>query len=499
MIFGPQRRRRAAQFLMPAGSAALFFMGLVAISVADLFFLGRLEAGEALAAHAALGTSLLFLWALSALVVPTALIPFDGDWTDTDERPKSVGEVFFNRHLVVLALATAIAAAAWKLIPTAFSIISAQPDLWELGIPYTRLRLIGLPLMAIFVAYRGFLDAVDGPVPALCFCLTINVFNVGLNALFMWLAGATTQDSLEAVAMASTIAMAAGVAAMVAWSIRPELRERVRWYSPRHFDWRMCWRISKANPAAAAGGLVLLTGATMTLYVVNLADESARIAAVDSARHAELIIISLTDWETVAPDWPARVLVDDWIRNLALSRPPLYLAGTTVVLAVLSTLLSAAVAVGHFTVARLRKIIAVEDYRGADERCWKDLALTLAIVSLGALPMLLFPSATLRIFTSDPEIIAATAPALRLMAAQLPLAAMATILWFANIGVGQWRFALGVAGVTAATMVPVTNLFALVFSIGFMGIWWGLTVIIAGAAVALAFNFWFGFWKPFDA
>lgn len=477
----------------------LFFAGQISMSLADLFFLGRLPSNMAITCIAALGPALLILWCAAA---PVAAIAASASTVMTDlcrrGDERALGAVFINATLVATLLAIAAGVGTWFVVEPVLDLTIGHSTIAELATTYTNIRLLALPAVAGLLVCWSLLDAIDRPEIALWVCLLMNGLNVGLNAMLVFGAGPVPGLGIEGAAAASLLSTTVAVVAIGLWPHRDG--ERSRFHPSRLSDLsiRRCGRLLSGAAVPAFVSIVALVGALMLLRIVALSDQAALSAAVDAASRPGGISAILSDWLVSAPNWTAHAIVADWPEPLATSRPPLFLTASTLVLAVLAIFVAPLGAVGHFTRSGVERAVEIQNYDHADALCWDSLSVTLVLAGIFAVVLVVLPGPILTLFSPTAPITAAAVPILRLMAAQLPFIAMIAILSGAYLGTRRSWIAV-LALLLGAAAVPVSAyLVGLVFSVGFVGVWWAAALMTASLAIFLALTFWLGIWKPVE-
>ena len=117
-------------------------------------------------------------------------------------------------------------------------------------------------------------------------------------------------------------------------------------------------------------------------------------------------------------------------------------------------------------------------------------------MSLAGLGFILFPEPILRLYTTDPAVIAAGVAGLRVVGLGQPLQAAAFVLGGALRGAGDTRTTLLVGGVSMwGVRLTCAYVFGLLLGWGIPGIWigWSADWCVRGVAFLIAFSH--GRWK----
>jgi putative MATE family efflux protein len=124
------------------------------------------------------------------------------------------------------------------------------------------------------------------------------------------------------------------------------------------------------------------------------------------------------------------------------------------------------------------------------------LALAIGVMSLGALVIFFYDSAILRIFTNDPEVIAAGVPIMRLAAVAQPLIAAAFVFGGSLRGAGDTRATmLGTVFSVWGLRVVLAYLLGTVLGLGLIGVWLAFNVDWASRASLFFLRFRAGKWR----
>ncbi|HEX2516060.1 MAG TPA: MATE family efflux transporter [Chloroflexota bacterium] len=136
------------------------------------------------------------------------------------------------------------------------------------------------------------------------------------------------------------------------------------------------------------------------------------------------------------------------------------------------------------------------DVRGAARAGWHSTAAAAGWMSLAGLGFILFPEPILRLYTTDPAVIAAGVAGIRVVGLGQPLQAAAFVLGGALRGAGDTRTTLLVGGISMwGVRLTCAYVFGLLLGWGIPGIWigWSADWCVRGVAFLIAFSH--GRWK----
>ena len=460
-------------------SSALVFPALVLPTLVDLAFI--LRAADVAPVHtlASLAPALALMWLLGGLVVS----PHIGGRLPAHRQPDSQRLVFPVVPLVVASIAAAV---AWMFMAPIFDVVTGVAGISQDGHKYAQIRIAGLPMLAALLVFRRHFDSGESRVPLLWAVLVLNATNIGLNAAIFDDNLAGLAPSASGFATATVVAYAVAIAVAVAVAIKNDIEfSGVHWPSAESRDRGLLKGIRRTALRVASWSIPVLT--VVGLLLLALAAD--QVALTDAIAWATT---SAPD-DTFAPTWtnslaggPHRLLVADWSAELARSRPPLYLAASTLVVSAASLVIALAVGVAD----------AVTSERCDGERgevsgisAARDTATALAvIISVPALAAFLAPQGLLAPLTSDSYLTATAAPALRVVFAWLPFAGIATVVIAFGDGTSRRRL-LGFIALGSAASFSTAYLLSLVLEVGFMGIWWGFTLASAAWMTAMIIDY----------
>jgi putative MATE family efflux protein len=96
--------------------------------------------------------------------------------------------------------------------------------------------------------------------------------------------------------------------------------------------------------------------------------------------------------------------------------------------------------VGSALTALVGRAVGAGDWATARRTAWTGAMLALAVTGVVGLIVSLFPTATARLFATDPDVVAMAATALSVMGPALPAFGVGMALYFASLGAGRLRW-----------------------------------------------------------
>jgi F0F1-type ATP synthase membrane subunit c/vacuolar-type H+-ATPase subunit K len=160
MTFGidPQKARRIITLAAPI-VIAMFTQTF--INVVDTMFVGKLDPSYSIPGQAALGFSLPILWAIGGFLAAIGV----GTQAMTARRigaesPEAAGLVLSNGVVLAVFSSIVLTLFGWWIIPDFFRFLTSNESVVALGIPYARLRILGVLALVTTTAYKGFFDGI---------------------------------------------------------------------------------------------------------------------------------------------------------------------------------------------------------------------------------------------------------------------------------------------------------------------------------------------------
>jgi MATE family multidrug resistance protein len=395
------------------------------LSLVDTAFVGRLGALP-----------------LAALGIDTALFAFAFAvfnflayaTTPLVAQARGRGDVVGSGLIVRRAMALAVGLGVFSTSVLALAaeplvrLMQAAPEVVDPAVSYLRIRAFAVTALLIITAangaYRGFKDT---RTP-----LYVTIAVNGLNVVLDWYFIFGLELGMEGAAMATVAAQWIG--ALVFVGLLRRIGRREAWPADRI-------RLGDLRPFVAIGGVLVLRTLLLMLSLTMAAAAAARVGTIEVAAH-----------QVVAQLWFLLAMIVD--------------------------------AVAIAAQALVAELEGAQDRAGARAlsdrllRWGVGVGVLLGFVVAGA-GHLLAP-----IFTTDPAVQEAIRSVLIIAAVMQPLAAWV----FVADGIYLARLAIRLlAGSTAVGLLAVVTVLGatLGFGWGLVGVWWGVTAMIAGRALVL--------------
>ena len=345
--------------------------------------------------------------------------------------------------LIALVLSVAATALLWVLTPHLFPLLSPDPEVVAIGVPYLRARLLGMSAVGLNFAFRGYWNGVGRSGNYLTALLVMHSVNIALN--YGLIHGHFGLPRLGAVGagVATTVSVYLGTAVYTA----------------------QAWR-----EARAAGFLRALPDRETLRTMVRL--------AVPAGLQQELIALGfLAYFRVVAAVGTQELAAAQVLQNLYL----------VALLPGLGFGLAGASLVGQ--------ALGRKDPGGAQRWGWEVAATAAVVMVTLGLPGLLFPEPLLGVFLEDPGTRALAVLPLRLAAAALVVDAVGIVLLNALLGAGAARTSLAVGAACQWLLgLPLAILLGPVAGFGLVGLWASQITYRAVQAVVLALLWRRGDW-----
>jgi putative MATE family efflux protein len=451
---GPKARR----ILALAGPVILAMLTQTGVNIVDTYFIGKLPPAVASDGQSALTPSLMFLWAVGGFLSAVSV----GTQATTarrfgEGRFPAAGAVLPNAMVIALLGGALGALLGWFALPTAFGLLSDNPNVIALGTAYSRWRFLGIASMAATAACKAFYDGIGVTHLHLVAAVVMNVVNLVLCwALIFGNLGAPAMG-VEGAGLAACISTWIGLAVMIAFTLRTEDRRRFRFYRKGTLSWTTIRQLLRLSVPGGVATSVVMFGFLLFTKVVGLIDAQAMAAG---ARHSYNG------------------------------------AATTIIIEVLSATFVSCLAFGTSTATLVGQSLGQGDPDLAARYAWTSVKLGALIFGAIGLLMFLFPAQVLGVFSQEPEVVAVGIVPMRIVATMGPVIATAMILTQALFGAGETRYVMVVEmALHFLLLVPAAWLLGMVLGFGLPGVWTAAAIYAIALAGFMVARFTSGSWK----
>jgi putative MATE family efflux protein len=461
LIFEPTLLRRIVSLGLPV---IIGMLTQTAINQVDTIFVGHLDEKTAVAGTAALGFSLILLWAfggfLSAISVGTQALTArrygEGDI-------EGAGKVLTNSIALAVTSSIVVTAVAIAVVPFIFTKLHSDPDVQRLGIDFCRVRFLGILSMVLTASFKSFYDGIGRVRVHMTVAIIMNVLNLALCWLLVFGNLGFPRLEVEGAAWAAVISGSVGAALMVLWALRKEDRSLFRAFRLSNFDGRVAGTVARLSFFSGLATMFVMTGFGLFFAIVGKIDEREDLAGVNAS--ATQLIISIT-----------------------------------------MLIFMTCIAFGTSTATLVAQSLGARKPDLASRYGWQSvLVIVLLMAGVGAM-LASFPEPILRVFLPEDasrnellkdEVILIATNSLRFCGLIIaPIAAGALVLTQALYGAGESRFVMIAEGTLHFfCLVPLAYVFAIVLDEGLIGCWYATACYGAALFLATALKFWSGGWK----
>ncbi len=474
-----------------------------AINVVDTIFVGQLDPSYSIPGQSALGFSLPLLWAIGGFLSSIGI----GTQSMVARRfganqPLDSGVVISNSLIVAVLSSIVFTAIGWMAVPYFFDFITHNESVKVLGIPYARLRILGVMAMVTTASFKGFFDGIGKTRVHMYAAIIMNFFNIGLNYVFIFGLGPIEPYYVTGAAIASLISTYVGVFVMVVWSMRGKYRKPHRYYRPKNVSFKMMWELTKLSVPSGLATVFVMSGVLLFLKIIGILDEQAiheNIAQVGlyNANPAYL------KFQNVLLGLPASTpglgFIHEQVFAVSWSAPPIFTTAAKLIIDLLTIGFVTTIALGTATATLVSQSMGEGDFKAAEDYGWDSVKIGAAFFGTFGLLMIIFPEVFLNVLSNDASVISAAVPGLRIMASLEVLIATSLILTQALFGAGATRFVMWVELILhGLCLAPLAWLLAIYFEIGFLGVWMSASLYIFLLAGVMAWKFRSGTWKSIE-
>ncbi len=424
------------------------------INVADHIMVGRLPQAESVPGQAAVQFSVTLLWAvggvLSAIAVGTqALTARRWGGGDLD----GAGRVLTNSVAISASLGLVASLAFHQLAPFIFPLISKDPSVVALGVPFLQWRYLAVMSMAVTSSYKSFFDGLGKTHVHFVVAVVMNTLNLILNFGLIYGKFGMPRMGVPGSGLASCISSYVGMFLIIAWSFRKEVR-RFHSYAISKIDKGVMREIGRLSAPSGAAVLVSLFGFAVFFKVV---------AQLDAAAHNPL---------------------------------PIYSAATANLINILMLVFISCMAYGTAVATLVGQSMGANDYGLAERYAYEAAKIGFTVFAALGLFTICCPTVILHGWSKDPEVIATAAPILRVLGLFQPVMSIALVFTYALYGAGNSFFVMIVElTLHLSCLIPVSIVLGLTMGFGMWGVWGAMIAYVVLMAIIMASKFSAGTWK----
>ena len=494
---------RLRHILLLATPVVIAMLTQTSINVVDTIFVGKLAPEMSIPGQAALGFSLPLLWAfggsLSALGIGAQVMTARRYGAGNVEES---GQILTNGIVVATIASILVSILAWFIIPTLFSFLTQNDAVIELGVPYARVRILGVISMVLTTIYKGFFDGLGKTRIHMYAAIAMNAVNIALNYTFIFGLGSIPPMYVTGAAVASLLSTFIGLFILIGWTFRASIKP-FKVYRPRNLRPSMMWDLIKLSAPSGLAQVFIMAGVLMFLKIIASLDTRAASDLLTNLYQLPPsgLAVSVGFEEALHQNASAgqTMFLQDWSATALSLRPPIYTTAAKLIIDLLSIGFVTCIAFGTATATLVSQAMGRKNFQEASDYGWDSVKIGMYFYGTLGLIIILAPEFFLDFLSDDPMVIEAAAPGLQIMASLEMFIAMALVLTQALFGAGATRFVMIVEVLLhGLCLAPMAYLFAFVLDLGFLGVWFSGTLYVMLLALAMAIKFWKGSWTEIN-
>jgi multidrug resistance protein, MATE family len=433
------------------------------VNIVDTYVVGKLPGHLALPGIAALGLSLPLLWLVggflsSSIAIGTQAITARRHAQGNDEE---AGRTLMSGAGLAAILGIVFTAAGSWLLPSFLPFLNDDRAVIEQGLPFARIRFLGIIAMVVTAVYKAFFDGIGRTRVHMYAAIVMNI----VNAVLCWglVLGEFGMPRLEVegAAWAASVSSVFGMLFMIGYSLQPSLIKQFHLYRSKSFSWLTASAIFRLS---LPSGVAVVIGMSGFLLFLKAA------AAVDAADAIEA---------------------------------PVAATATAVILQIILLIILIAYAFATPTATLVSQSIGAKDPWLAHRFALESVKIGILIMACFGSVLFFYPHEILGVFMKSGEaelakdlVVAAGEWPLRLMAAAALLIAPAFVFTQSLYGAGNTKFVMVVEGILhLSCLVPLSWLFGVWLEGGLLGIWAAAALYVLLLAAIMGWKFAEGSWK----
>ncbi len=494
-------KQRAKTITALAAPIVIAMLTQTLINIVDTIFVGMLDPAYSIPGQSALGFSLPMLWGIGGFLAAIGV----GTQAMTARRsgakqPEEAGVILTNMVLVAAISSVVFTAFGWFGVPHFFDFLTNNESVKDLGIPYARLRILGVTALVVTTGYKGFFDGIGSTRVHMYAAIVMNCANIVLNYLFIFGGGPVPAYYVTGAAIASLISTYIGLIVMVLWSFRGKYSKTYRFYRPKNLNPTVMWELIKLSVPSGAAQVFVMSGVLLYMKIIGMLDEQA---VMESLQQTTLYAQSgATEFQAAVrslPAWDALAYTEEWGYVVANSRPPVFTTAAKLIIDLLLIGFVMCIAFGTATATLVSQSMGEGKFDLAEAYGWDSVKLGAYFFGALGFIVILVPEFFLGWLSNDAIVIHAAVPGLRIMASLEIFVAMSLILTQALFGAGNTKYVMWVEFILhGLCLAPLSYVFGIVLEFGFLGVWMSAAVYVLALALAMGWKFWDGSWKKIE-
>ncbi len=353
------------------------------------------------------------------------------------------------RQSLLLTVWVALVLAAFGLLfPAAgLRLLGAEEVVVQAGVGYMRWKAISVIFAIIVMTGTGILRGCGDTLTSMYANVTTNLLNIALNWVFIFGNLGMPAMGTAGAGFATMLGRATGAVIMLYVLLRGKSSIRIKFRDSNKLDWPILRRVMNVGIPAAMEEL-MLRGAQIFFTMIITSLGTNIYAAHQVALRAQSMAFMPGMGFAVA----ATTLVG---QNLGAKQPQV-----------------------------------------ARRAGWLTMGLAIAFMSTVGVLLYFFTEPIMGFFTDEPEVISAGVTVLRIMAAAMPLLAVARVSAGALRGAGDTKYVMWGTGISIwFARLGLAFLFVKVFNWGLAGAWLGMTADQILRAIIFGTRYYLGKWQ----
>lgn len=459
LLFEPVLVKRIVSLGVPV---IIGMLTQTAINQVDTLFVGRLDERTAVAGTAALGYSMILMWAFGGFLAAISV----GTQAMTARRYgagdiEGAGRVLANSLALAVVSSLVVTVAAIAVVPWVFQWLHHDPLVRELGVDFCRVRFLGILGMVTTASLKSFYDGIGRVRVHMTVAIVMNLINLVLCWVLVFGNFGAPRLEVAGAAWAASISGLAGTCMMLWWALRREDRRHFKAFRLDNLDRGVAVGVARLSVFSGIATVFVMSGFAVFLGIVGRIDEREQLAGVNAS--AAQLIISVT-----------------------------------------MLIFMSCIAFGTSTATLVSQSLGAKKPELAGRYGWQSVLICTAFMAVIGALVSAFPEPVLRLFLPadasqnellKDQVIEIATGSLRFCGLLAPIAAAALVLTQALYGAGEARFVMIAEGVLHLTcLVPLAWLFAITLDLGLIGCWYATAVYGVALAVLTGVKFARGSW-----
>ncbi len=435
-----------------------------AVNIVDTAVVGTLPQELAVPGIAALGLSLPVFWLVggflsSSIAIGTQAITARRHAQNNDEE---AGRALMSAAALATVLGVIFSILGYFVLPNTLPYLNSDPSVVEQGLPFARIRFLGIVSMVVTAVYKAFFDGIGKTAIHMYAAIVMNIINIilCLGLVLGWFG--MPKLNVEGAAWAATVSSAVGTLFMIGWSMRPSIKKQFHLYQAKSFSWTTASTIFKLSLPSGIAVVVAMSGFLAFLKAAARLDE--------------------LDIHTI----------------------PVNASATSVILQIVLLIILIALAFGTATATLVSQSLGAKNPNLASRYAWESVKIGTLLMAVFGSILFAYPKEILGLFMSSKEmaengkdlVIAAGVAPLRLMAGASLLIAAGFVFTQSLYGAGNTKFVMVVEAVLHVTcLVPLAWLLGVYLDGGLVGLWAAAALYVLLLAAIMGWKFAGGSWK----